>query len=489
MSQLLKWPRPKQALAIAGAAIALALVGVGGYWMGASRTSVTGENESGRRVLYWYDPMVPDQHFDRPGKSPFMDMELAPRYADEATAEAGVRIDPSVAHNLGVRLAIVERSAVTRSVLAAGVIAFNERSVAVVQARASGFVERTHRRAAGDIIAAGAPIVDLRVPEWTAAQAEYLAVRSAGGEIAAAARLRLAMLGMPAALIERVEREGAPHTIVTITAPIAGAIASLDAREGMTIMAGAPLATISGLSPIWLVVSLPQAEASLARPGGRVTASLPAYPGESFAGRIETVLASVAPATRTIEVRVALDNPRARLRPGMTAEARLEESARPALMIPAEAVIRTGARSIVIVANESGLYQPTEVTLGRPAGDRIEIVTGLDQGQRVVASGQFLIDSEANLSGAIARLNASRTQAGEGAHEASGRITSLSGAQAMIQHDPIASMNWPSMNMQFSLARPELAQGIALGDQVRFSFRQSGQTYLIERMSKTEAPR
>ncbi|MGH6950064.1 MAG: efflux RND transporter periplasmic adaptor subunit, partial [Vitreimonas sp.] len=371
---------------IAAGALALGLVGAGGYWLGASRT--TGSAPQGeRQVLYWYDPMRPEVHFDRPGRSPFMAMDLVPRYADEAQGESGVRIDPGVAQNLGVRLATVERSEVARSVLAAGVIGFNERSLAVVQARASGFVERAHGRAVGDIVSAGAPIVDIRVPEWTAAQAEYLALRGGGADLAEAARRRLAMLGMPASLIERVEREGAPRPVFTVAAPVTGAITALDVRQGMTIAAGAPLATINGLSPVWLIVSLPQADAALARPGARVVATLPAYPGETFTGRIETVLPAANPATRTVEVRIALANGDARLRPGMTAEARLEERAQPALVIPAEAVIRTGTRSIAIAVEGDGTYAPKEVALGRQQGDAIEIRSGLSEGQRVVASG------------------------------------------------------------------------------------------------------
>jgi Cu(I)/Ag(I) efflux system membrane fusion protein len=187
-----------------------------------------------------------------------------------------VRINPSAAQNLGVRVVMVERAPATRSVVAAGVIAFNERNVSIVQARASGFVERGHGRALGDLVSAGAPIVDIRVPEWTAAQAEYLALRGAGGDLADAARRRLAMLGMPPSLIERIERDGAPRPVVTVTAPISGAITSLDVRPGMTIMSGAPLATISGLSPVWLVASLSQADSGIAQSGGRVQATVPA---------------------------------------------------------------------------------------------------------------------------------------------------------------------------------------------------------------------
>lgn len=494
MSEDAKPRVPRIALIAISAVVALAAVGAGGYLLGANQNRMSGgaETEGGRRVLYWYDPMVPDQHFDAPGRSPFMDMELVPRYADEAPSEAGVRIDPGVAQNLGVRLATVERASVARSVTAAGVISFNERNVAIVQARASGFVERAHGRAVGDVVQAGAPIVDIRVPEWTAAQAEYLAVRGMGGDIAQAARRRLAMLGMPTSLIESVERDGAPRPVFTVTAPIAGAITALDVRPGMTIMQGAPLATISGISPIWLIVSVPQGDAGAARTSGRVTATLPAYPGESFSGRIESVLPAADPATRTIQVRVALDNRQGRLRPGMTAQVRIEDAdARPALVVPTEAVIRTGTRTMVIVANESG-YAPTEVQLGRQSGDNIEIRSGLSEGQRVVASGQFLIDSEASLSGALERLQASSAapdEAGATLHTGSGRVTALSGAAITIAHGPVASLNWPAMSMQFSFARPELATGLRVGDQVAFRFRQSGETYVVEEISKTGAPR
>ncbi len=486
---------PRNAFIAAGAVVAFAAVGAGGYLLGANQNQTTGggvQTEDGRRVLYWYDPMVPDQHFDAPGRSPFMAMDLVPRYADEAPAAAGVRIDPGVAQNLGVRLATVERTSVARSVTAAGIISFNERNIAIVQARASGFVERAHARAVGDVVQAGAPIVDIRVPEWAAAQAEYLAVRGMGGDIAQAARRRLAMLGMPASLVERVERDGAPRPVFTVTAPISGAITALDVRPGMTIMQGAPLATISGISPIWLVVSVPQGDAGAARPGGRVTATLAAYPGETFSGRIESVLPAADAATRTIEVRVALDNRQGRLRPGMTAQVHIEgPDARPALVVPTEAVIRTGTRTMVIVANESG-YAPTEVQLGRQSGDNIEIRSGLSEGQRVVASGQFLIDSEASLSGALERLQASTATSGEAAatfHTASGRITAMSGEMITIAHGPVASLNWPAMTMQFGFARPELARGLRVGDSVAFRFRRSGETHVVEEISKTGAPR
>ncbi|MGD9967313.1 MAG: efflux RND transporter periplasmic adaptor subunit, partial [Hyphomonadaceae bacterium] len=310
-------------------------------------------------------------------------------------------------------------------------------------------------------------------------------LRGAGGELAEAARQRLAMLGMPASLIARVEREGRPRPVATITAPIAGAITELDIRAGMTVMQGASLATINGLSPVWLIVSLPQAQAGIARPGGRVIARVPAYPGETFAGRIESVLPAADSGTRTVEVRVAIANPNGRMRPGMTAEAELSETgARSTLLAPAEAVIQTGRRTVVIV-EEGGRYVPRDVEVGARSGDRIEIREGLSEGQRVVASGQFLIDSEASLSGALERLEASAAQeAPQAAHGASGRITAIEGTTIQIAHGPIATLNWPAMTMGFSLRDEHQAHGLAVGDQVNFRFVEEGGRYRISEISK-----
>lgn len=480
MNDDLKAKLPRFGLVAAAAIVATASIGGAGYWLGVSRAPAGAAAEAGRAILYWYDPMLPNERYSGPGQSS-MGMDLIPRYADEVEGDAGVRIASGVAQNLGIRVVAAERAVAARSVMGAGVIAFSERSLANVQARSAGFVERTYGRAVGDVVQAGAPLIDVRVPEWAAAQAEYLALRGGGGALAAAARQRLANLGMPAGLIERVEREGAPRPVATITAPVAGAITALDLRAGMTLVQGAPVASINGLSPVWLIVSLPQADAGLARRGERVSARVPAYPGVTFNGRIESVLPAANAATRSVEVRIALANADGRLRPGMTAEAVLSERASaPALMVPAEAVIRTGLRSVVIAALDNGRYAPVEVELGRRAGDRIEIVRGLNDGQKVVASGQFLIDSEANLSGALARLDGASVEAASpAAHQASGRVTALGGATITIAHGAVASLQWPAMTMTFALERPELARSIAVGETVSFRFRQEGSRYVI----------
>lgn len=484
--------RPSKAIIIGGiAAAAFVLVG-GGYWLGAqhSSTPMNTEAEGKGKVLYYYDPMVPAQHFDKPGKSPFMDMQLVARYADDASSEAGVRIEPSIAQNLGVRLADVTLGPISRAVTAAGTITFNERNGAIVQARTGGFVERSHHRAVGDVVAAGAPLVDIRVPEWAAAQAEYLALRAGGDSaLSKAARQRLIMLGMPQSLVARVEADGTPRPVFTVTAPVAGAITALDVRDGMTITPGSALATISGISPVWLVVSVPQANAGLLSRGGRVSATLPAYPGETFSGSIESVLPAADVASRTVSVRISLANSKGGLRPGMSAQAQLSDGKpRQALLVPSEAIIRTGQRNVVITALDGGRYAPVEVTLGDSSGANVEVRQGLREGQKVVASGQFLIDSEASLSGVVARMETNAPSADAMTmYEASGRITAIGTEGITIAHGPVPGLSWPAMTMQFSLAKADQARGLKVGDAVSFRFHQGGAGYAINEIKKAES--
>lgn len=394
-----------------GAVFLVALSAAAGFWFarlhghsGSSPAAAAG----GRQPLYWYDPMRPDQHFDRPGKSPFMDMQLVPKYADEGGgSEAGVlRIDPAIVQNLGIRFARVERGALPQTVDAVGTVGFNQRDIAIIQARSNGFVTRVYARAPGDVVARGAPIVDLLVPEWAGAQTEFLALLKSGDpDLIEAARQRLVLLGMPAELIAHVESARELRTTVTVRSPLAGMIDTLDAREGMTVATGATLAKINGLATAWIEAAVPEAQGALAQLGRRVEARLTAYPGQRFIGRVIGVLPQANAETRTVRVRIELANPGGRLRPGMFAEVRLDHGEQtPVLYVASEAVIHTGRRAIVIVAGEQNRFIPTEVQAGADVEGKTVIVKGLAEGQRVVASGQFLIDSEASLKGVLARL-------------------------------------------------------------------------------------
>jgi len=442
--------------------------------------------------------MVPNERYPGPGRSS-MNMETIPRYADAGGEGAGVSIDPRAAQNLGVRLASVTRGVLPQSLEATGVIAFNERQVAIVQTRSGGFVERTYRRAPGDVVAAGAPIADLMMPEWAGAQLEFLALRRTGEPgLAAAGRRRLELLGMPASVIGDVARTGRPQAVVTVRTPQGGVVQTLSVRQGMTLPAGATLVEINGLSPVWLVLSVPEAQAGVVRVGQPVSAELAAYPGRTFRGRVAAILPAAQVESRTLEVRAELPNPGGLLRPGMFATARLSPGdQRATLLVPGEAVIRTGERSLVMVAQPQGRYQPTEVRMGREAGGFIEILSGLQEGQRVVASGQFLIDSEANLAGVETRLieeqaprpATGRAPAAVGPVEGRGRVEAISEGRITLSHGPIPALSWPAMTMSFPLADPAVARGLQIGDQVTFGLQPRGDGYVVARVARSGTAR
>ena len=444
-----------------------------------------------KKPLYWYDPMFPQQRFDAPGKSPFMDMQLVPKYADENgdAAAPGVSIDAATSQNLGMRLATVTRGVVGSDIAASGVLAFNERDVAIVQAKRAGFVERVFARAPGDVIAAGAPLANVLIPEWAGAQQEFLALMTLGDPaLINAGRTRLRLLGMSDALIRRVEKQRKTQAVSTISSPIGGVIQALDVRAGMTLEAGQTLARINGLGTVWLDVAVPEAQTGGVRIGRPVNALLPAYPGETFAGKVSAILPEASLDTRSVRVRVELPNRGARLKPGLTAQVRIAAGdAQSVLRVPSEALIRTGKRTLVMVADKPGRYRPVEVRTGAESGEFTAITDGLQEGQQVVVSGQFLLDSEASLAG-LTTAPAPQVPAAIPLHPSEGQIVELSKTEVTIKHGPFKTLNMPGMTMSFPLARPELAQSLKAGDRVQFAVREADDGLVIERIEKATAP-
>ncbi len=445
--------------------------------------------QEGRRVLYWYDPMYPQQHFDQPGPSPFMEMALVPRYAGDQDPAAGVRIDSGMVQNLGIRLAPVLRQPLAEHIEASGVLAFNGRDVAVLQARRGGFVERVYDRAPEDVIVRGAPLVELLVPEWAALQEEFLALRGLGQpELLAAARQRLRLAGMPEALIRQVEQRGRVQDRWTLTAPIGGMLAGLEVRQGMSLADGQTVARINGLASVWLEVAVPEAQSTGLAVGQPVEARLPALPGQPLDGRITALLPEASLNSRSLRVRVELPNPDGRLRPGLTASVRLQTGGGPpALVVPAEAVIRTGQRALVMLAGERGHFRPVEIRTGRETGQQIEVLEGLQAGQQVVASGQFLLDSEASLRGLAA--GQSMAIPVPLLHESEGRIVAMEEGLLSIAHGPFKSLGMPGMTMAFPVEDPALMAGLQVGDQIRFAIEQTDEGMVIRRTEKVPEAR
>ena len=368
---------------------------------------------TGKKVLYYHDPMVPGNKFDKPAKSPFMDMMLVPVYADSDGDGSKVTVSPRIQQNLGVRTAVVTEGTLSPQVSAVGSIAFNERDQVIVQARATGYVERLHVRATLDRVAKGQALAELYVPDWIAAQEEFLSVRRMQGTDLASlvdgARQRMRQVGMSDAQIALVDNSGRPQPRFTLLAPISGVVTELMAREGMTVAPGATLFRINGVSTVWANAEVPESQSALLRPGARVQARSAAAPGVTFDGKLQAIVPEVNQTTRTLKARVELANSNGALVPGMFVQMQfMDMRDQKALLVPTEAIIQTGKRTVVMLAEQgdnSDRFRPVDVEIGIESGGQTEVKRGLQLGQRVVVSSQFLIDSEASLKGVEARLN------------------------------------------------------------------------------------
>lgn len=359
-----------------------------------------------KQVLYWYDPMKPDVHFDKPGKSPFMDMDLQPKYAEEGADKGTVVIDARVLQNLGVRTTRVERGTLRQSVDTVGAVQPDEHRIVAVQARVSGWIEKLHVRAVNDAVRQGQLLAEVYSPDLLAAQEEYLLARKNHDDaLTAAARSRLSLLGVSDRQLEELSRAGAAQRDVAIYAPASGVVTELGAREGAAVNPGMNLFQLVDLSKVWVNAEIPESQAGAVKTGGRATATVAALPGHTFTGQLDYVVPQVMAETRTAMARIVLDNPRLELKPGMYAAVTLASGGeRTALLVPSEAVIRTGTRSVAIVVEGEGRFRPVEVVTGVEGNGKTEVRSGLEEGQQVVASGQFLIDSEASLRGALERF-------------------------------------------------------------------------------------
>ncbi|HEU4691990.1 MAG TPA: efflux RND transporter periplasmic adaptor subunit [Vicinamibacterales bacterium] len=480
----------------------IAIAGAGGYWLASRNHDAGGQSVAGseRKVLYWHDPMVPGVRFDKPGKSPYMDMQLVPVYADEAMADSGVRIAANVSQNLGIRLGKVERVAFDRGLTAVGSVAFDENQLVVIPARVEGYVTRLFVRTPLERVRRGQPLAEVQAPAWLEAQQEFLALLEAQSEAARAlrdaARDRMRVLGVPEATIKRIESERKTHATTTVTSPIDGVVSELGVREGSAFMPGSPLFRLNGMGTVWVNARIPEAHVSLLRPGAKVTASATAWPGKTFEGKVIALLPEVEAQTRTLTARAELANPDAQLAPGMFVSMSFESSKNePQLAVPTEAVITTGERSVVIVSNGDGSYGVANVTTGEESEGRTAVLTGLSEGQEVVVSGQFLIDSEASLKSTVSRLGTAAPAAeadsadadAKGIHSATGKVTAIDDVSVTLDHSAVASLDWPPMVMGFKKPPSGIPSDLAVGDSVSFTFKKTEDGYQLVNISKTDA--
>ena len=390
---------------VGGLALLLALLaGLGGYEFGSGGREAQTQS-AGKGILYWYDPMVPNEHYPGPGKSA-MGMALQPKYAGEG-AQGGVTVSPAVMQNLGVRLARVEVRDLSPAIRSVGHVDFDQRLITQVQTLTPGFVESLSVRAEGEPIGAGRVIATVYSPDLLAAQNEYRALLASGSITSAslrqAARSRLLLLGAPASLVARLDRGGPPQRTYPVFTHTSGVVTAIGARPGAQVSPGQSIVTIQGLGQVLVIADVPEASLGSIRVGQPAEITFPAYPGDTRRGVVDYIFPSLTAQSRTAQVRITLPNPGDRLKQGMFANVTLQGTGGMATVVPSEALIDTGRRQVVIV-KRGGRFIPQEVRVGRDSDQWTEIVAGLQPGEDVAASGQFLIDSEASLQGFLSRL-------------------------------------------------------------------------------------
>lgn len=367
-----------------------------------------------RKVLYWYDPMAPGKQFDKPGKSPFMDMELVPKYSDEAEgADVGgkpvVAVSAENLQKMGVRVGKASRSGVGQTVRATGIVVENERSRRDVYTQVEGRVTSLFISAVGDGVKHGQPFYGLYSPELLTLQNDYIVALETGiKDIAEAARRRMRLLGVEEGVLDELAKTRKAYDEVPFTAPADGILSKLEVRKGAYLPAGAMIGSIQDLSTIWVEAAVTEGDLRWIREGDAATVTF----GDDSApqeAKVDYVYPDVTPQTRTGKVRLVLDNPDGSLKPaGYAAVGFGGRAASGALSVPSEAVLRTSTGQHVIVALGGGKFQAREVKTGAAGGGRTEILEGLGEDEEVVVSAQFLIDSESSLRESLQKMSGGR---------------------------------------------------------------------------------
>lgn len=471
----------KVLMIVIGAGLLLAVGWFAGRMMSSGHMdhAAMGDNtdvSSEREILYWVAPMDANFRRDEPGKSP-MGMDLVPYYADQAAnnsssyPNADVSISPTVVKNLGVRTSVVEAAPMARRVETVGYTGWDESTLTMVHPRAEGWLEVFNIDSVGDTVQAGQILFEVFSPKLVSAQREYLTARRTGNQgLIRASRDRLASLGLTAVQITELQRRGKVMERLPYRATRDATVTEINAREGMFVMPMTNIAALADLSTIWVDVEVFANDAAWMQQGLPATAEFAAYPNDTWVGEVAYVYPELDAATRTLRLRLAFDNADGRLRPNMFANVTIEAEPRQnILQVPREAVIRSGAGSRVLVALGNGSFKVAAVKTGVVNRERIEIKQGLKVGQRVVTSGQFLLDAEANGEQAMARLNAAAgTVAGVGQID-----EILPNNKVTLTHEPIPELGWPTMTMDFMLPKNVQVEASQVGVPIEFSMRKT----------------
>lgn len=415
----------------------------------------TDDSSSGDKPLYWVAPMDANFRRDEPGLSP-MGMELVPVYANANDSDdlGVVNISPNVVNNLGVKTVTVKHGKLTQYIQATGVIEFNNNSRVVINPRVAGWVETLHVKTMGDEVEKGEPLYDFYSPELVNAQEELvLAQAQKNHRLVTAATKRLEALLVPKDVIKQLKRDGKVKNFITMLAPASGVIESINIIEGSYITPSKQLLTIAELDNLWVMVDVFESQAQWLKEGDSVSLSVTAFANESWQGTVDKIYPVLDQSSRTISLRVRVNNQDKQLRPNMFSTIVIDSHADGmSLLVPDNAVIKTGRNNRVVMALGDGRFKSVAVELGQSNGELTQIVSGLSMGDEVVTSAQFLIDSESNISSDLKRYQ----EADEKPAQALKVWTQATVHRVMaghnmlnVTHGAIAQWNWPEMTMNF----------------------------------------
>ena len=429
------------------------LIGITSTWL-AGKLSTSTSSQHGDEILYWVAPMDPNYRRDQPGKSP-MGMDLVPVYKEARAGQkpqAGlVTIPANTVNNLGVRTALAEKKVLTQEVIALGQITFDETTLVHIHPRVSGWIDTLYVRATGDPVKKGEALYSLYSPELVNAQEELiLAINSRNTSLITAAEERLLALQLPASYIEKIKQEKKVQSSIRFYAPQDGVVHNLSIREGFYVQPGTTLFSIANLDHVWIEAGVLARQAELIKAGAHVSLTVDHLPGQTWHGKVDYIYPTLDQRTRTLSLRIVADNAEKKLLPNMIAKVLIHVSdGEPVVVVPREALIRTGAQDRLVLALGEGRFKSVVVRAGAENQQYVEIQDGIEVGEEVVTSAQFLIDSESSKSADLKRMDAIE-------HERKsvwviGVINELNHENRSINlsHEAITPWNMPAMTMNF----------------------------------------
>jgi RND family efflux transporter MFP subunit len=420
-----------KAIRIVGLLAVIALAFAGGYVYKAVKGGPASVEKGGRKVLYWVDPMHPAYKSDKPGIAPDCGMKLEPVYADGGAAAAApaadvstmevgtVQITPEKQQLIGVKYEQVQVGGGSRTIRAVGKVAIDETRIGHVHTKLEGWIDKVFVDFTGEVVKKGQPLLTIYSPDMLASQRELLLAAKAktimrgsalpsgfdqSESLLQATRRRLELWDLSEAQIDQVLKTGEPTKNLTLYSPMTGYITDRKAFPQLKVMPDTDLYTIVDLSHVWIMADVFEYEAPNIRVGQTARVSIQAIPGRVFNARVDFIQPQVDPMTRTLKVRLNVDNPGVLLKPDMYADVDFQVNIPSKLTVPAEAVLNSGDHKTVFIDRGNGYLEPRQVKTGEREGDRIQILSGLSGGERVVTSGNFLVDSESQMKAAASGM-------------------------------------------------------------------------------------